>query len=827
MPLRGRFIVGVAACLWLPVLHTPHLLSETFPKDQKERVSEHTVLNSPQSFQLEMQGTLDRANTLAPLGYNPPKINFEPMRFVRLENVGTTDLIDPRVIINGKRDWSSLDGIINEALQRFGEPELLSPEEKARAIYEFHRKHHFHASTHDSEMQDPLKVYNIYGYTLCGDDTYILRELWRAAGFKTRRVLPIGHRVMEVFFDNRWHLFDGDEHVWALLRDNDTVASATDIVRDHDLLKRTHSYGITKVDDRKTDEFAAGLYSSKTVFIESKRPLAKLHSMSMKLRPGESIEWGFSSSGKHHFSTRPLKSWGENAAAFLVNGRWIYNVPIGASHTVKGAWQHKNIAWGTSLHPVNVEELGFALWRIDAPYPIVGGKLNWRHRCGSVNFCAAFVSLDGEVWERISKADGSTEATAEFDRLFTGKSKAIYTYFIRLDLVKKDKEEEASVLSFSLENDLQMSRLSLPTLELGGNAVAYSDKSLGERQAKLTLAWNESSSHLPPESVKRALYPIDGGVVKGSKITFLWETASHRQGKKIADYHFELSSDPKMRFPLSPNFEKLISKTPNKETESYSLPYEGLLNHGTEYYWRVRPHDEKGVWGEWSKIWRFKIEAPAVPLNLRFEKGGERYVLKWESNNAGLLPVKYEIYASDEKGFTPSATPYQVYAGNQKAGGLFPGKEFVTFRKNLLTTVENPGYELTPTRAFYRVVAIDSNGTRSAPSDYVEGPRPFIYSKPVVNVVAGGKYSYQARSVFSVGDLSCRNSDKTPYNCAFWDAESVTFETVELPSWLSLNEKSGLISGIAPQVGGRHKVSLKASINGKGSYSQEFEIEVR
>ena len=45
-----------------------------------------------------------------------------------------------------------------------------------------------------------------------------------------------------------------------LSRDNETVAGEQDIVRDHDLIKRTHSQGILLPDNRGSDESMAAIY---------------------------------------------------------------------------------------------------------------------------------------------------------------------------------------------------------------------------------------------------------------------------------------------------------------------------------------------------------------------------------------------------------------------------------------------------------------------------------------------------------------------------------------------------------------------------------------
>jgi hypothetical protein len=45
-----------------------------------------------------------------------------------------------------------------------------------------------------------------------------------------------------------------------LLRDNHTIAAEQDLVRDHDLVKRSHTQGILNPDRRAADEWEASIY---------------------------------------------------------------------------------------------------------------------------------------------------------------------------------------------------------------------------------------------------------------------------------------------------------------------------------------------------------------------------------------------------------------------------------------------------------------------------------------------------------------------------------------------------------------------------------------
>ena len=90
----------------------------------------------------------------------------------------TTDVINPW-LSNGRNDFRSLKEIVAGAL-RPG----MTDREKAIALWRLQTTHRFHASTGDNEVNDPVKVFNVYGYTTCGNDSICLAGLWRDGGLQ-------------------------------------------------------------------------------------------------------------------------------------------------------------------------------------------------------------------------------------------------------------------------------------------------------------------------------------------------------------------------------------------------------------------------------------------------------------------------------------------------------------------------------------------------------------------------------------------------------------------------------------------------------------------
>jgi hypothetical protein len=261
------------------------------------------------------------------------------------------------------------------------------------------------------------------------------------------------------------------------------------------------------------------------------------------------------------------------------------------------------------------------------------------------------------------------------------------------------------------------------------------------------------------------------------------------------------------------SFTKLISRTADAGSARYTLSSPGELNPVREYYWRVRAQDSKGVWGEWSKTWKFTPRGPAYPLDVTLQFDSDRNVgtLRWSPNPKGRKPAAYRVYASDEKGFSVSDEPYNVTIGVSKD---LPSKFSANFAVETKgTELQVIGADLTQpgaNRAFYRVVAVDAAGKRSGPSEYVAAPRPAIVSKPIVAAKKGSEYLYTLATIRSLGDLRMRFVGGRE-TMSFWDIEQPKFRLERGPEWLKIDETTGRLFGI-PASAGKAEVVVAVSL---------------
>jgi hypothetical protein len=780
-------------------------------RDPSDRPMSHVedITTQTHRYSVTQGGTMDGRNCRLPMGCGIAREGaliqaWDSNRSVRMENTGDTDVVNPW-LSNGRNNFRTVDEIVASAVS----PEMTGAE-KTYALWFQEIQYRHHDGGDNNELLDPVKVFNIYGYNTCGNDSIALATLWRKAGLNAAPARALGHCISQAFSDGAWHFYDGDMHSVYLLRDNQTVAGEQDLVRDHDLVKRTHSKGILMPDTWWDGQGMCAMYFYQGAVV-GQRGGSPDASMNLVLRPGEALvwRWGQLNPVKYHgaLGTMPVYP------SAIDDGLWEYRPDFSKDTWRKGASTVDNIT--TSPDGLTAEEgkTGQLIWTLRSPYVFVGGRIEAEG--ADPKF---FVSVDGKSWKAASNS---------IDRFFPTVGPARYEYQVKCEL-----NGAARLRRLAIINDLQMAPLALPEMAVGENNFTYSDQSSGERNVRITHNWVERSASRPPLASTGPVFPPDEGQANGTEIAFHWTPPSDLDGEAIGDYQFELSSRPDMRWPLSMSFYKLISRTDDATREKdkntgqdkiivkpqYTVPQPGLLTPDRRYYWHVRAMNEKGVWGPWSKTWNFIPCGPDFPLNAAVEYDSSKGtgLLRWTANPIGRKPVRYRVYASDEKGFTIADNPFQGTVGVTKDemaawNPWFPANFVAETSATELPVIGCNVDKPVANKAYYRVVAVDEQGNRSGPSDYATAPRPIIYSAPQVSAHVGAPYRYALSVNRSLGDLSARmeNNDQVS---GYFDIEKPKFTLAQGPAWLKIDENTGVLAGV-PKAPGTAEVEVKAVID--------------
>ena len=111
-------------------------------------IREHTeiITTSDKSFEILVNGSLD-----------PENIE------ITIENIGGAPVVNPRITVNGKYNWHTVEDLAAEITEGCG-----TDQEKAMAVFDFVVKNTYWW-THPSDIthQNPVRLFNVYGYHIC------------------------------------------------------------------------------------------------------------------------------------------------------------------------------------------------------------------------------------------------------------------------------------------------------------------------------------------------------------------------------------------------------------------------------------------------------------------------------------------------------------------------------------------------------------------------------------------------------------------------------------------------------------------------------------
>ncbi len=566
-----------------------------------------------EEYTVDVGGTLDGFNTRRYVnldGHHMMEVaGFQPNVELTIENVGETDVVNPRLVINDRRDWFSIDTLIEEII----EPGM-SDREKAFAVFQVFRDNFYHHNAPElyyengvkkGDVYDPIKHLNCYENTGCGPMAIGMATVWSRLGLKSRVLnFRSAHWISEVFFDGAWHVLDADRKAFYRSRDNRRIVSAAEAAADKWLVTRTHHQGFAAPDHPKYDASRARSYGRNT---GTPYEAAMGHTMALTLRPGESLVRRWDNVGKYHDNWRQK----EQPPPKFANGKIVYEPDLTKSHILDAAERHYNIVlWATDnkrpyMHAAEGHRGSGLVFRVCSPYCIVGGRIQVRFPCkrNGGRLPKVHLSYDGDHWRNVwhGRRGEMRECDVSIDEFIgTRRMNALYEYYVKIDWLAFSNPCGIGIDFLRFETDVEMAIPSLPTLRVGANEVVYRDETKGPRRIKVTHRWRESSANRPPKAPSNPTSPKNGSIVDSRAPRLTWTRAIDPDGDSMADYHVVVRDRPDMRLPVSPNLERLTSSG----KPEWRVPA-GWLIPSKRYFWRVRAKDDRGAWSPWSETWSF------------------------------------------------------------------------------------------------------------------------------------------------------------------------------------------------------------------------------
>jgi hypothetical protein len=782
---------------------------DRFPAVEKEHVER--ITSARHEYSIEMGGTLDAENTRT-LTTNNCYITFQNNLALVIENVGDVPVVNPRLVINDRGNWHTFESLLEEFTRG-----AANDQERVYLIWENMRQNLYHESPlfGNHEPHDPVKLFNVYGLNLCDDAGNAGCSLFHHAGLVGSKNRSLnGHVQCEAFVNGKHQFIDVDMDCFYLDRENELPISGDECARDHDLVRRELNYGPAVAGFTSSDAPAA-LFGPDDRQHDARH---RGHEIAYTLRPGEKAVFRWDNVGKYCAENQERA----HRPKYFGNSKFVYTPRLTLDAVGRDAFSSKDLA--AAAAPDQADGLAGRSadahldYEIRLPYPACGGAVRAQFRGANRDdqFSLA-LSLDGKQWKPLWKSQGPGAHHGEValdDPLDVHNKPAKYGYFVRVGLGSAGGEPGAVLSSLEIETDVLAAPTSLPRLTLGTNRVVYRDQTEGERRVEITHQWKESDAVEPLAPAGAPQHPEPGAQVHESTVTFSWPKVEGADR-----YHLRVSRRADFAYPYRPCLDVIIPTT------TWTVPYTGIFSPDTTYHWRIRCRDRWGVWGDWSEPWPFTWHGPRVPVNLRFEQQEQTITLHWEPNPRGERPVRYEVYGSDEKGFSIHKKEHQV-----PGRGNVPGNFLAETTDTSMVVVSPTATASAANRVFYRVVAIDAAGTASGCSDYCELPHPFIFTRPPTKASAGQPYTYRIKSLRSLGDYQCKQdpaADHKKYAYRFWDVDQNAFRLVEGPAWLTIDTNTGTLSGTPkPADAATAPVKIEVTASSGGRTEQTFELTV-
>lgn len=359
----------------------------------------------------------------------------------------------------------------------------------------------------ENAVHDPIKMANVYGYSLCSVASAHVQALARAAGLQARGWTLNRHVVSEIQWDGKWHLLDSSLIAYFPKADGqpaaveEIVAEVRQWYSGHpelkgsdaklnafmrgggwrkgpDVLARSPSYDDNGWLPAATHGWYSTMqeYDGSTLF-ESESGYSTGYQVNVQLRPGERLTRNWSNKGLHVNmdgsggapgcltqktgvdALRYTPKFGDIAPGRIGNGTHEYDVPLASDAF-------------TASKKSGVIEL-----RMPSSYVYLGGKLS--ARCAVApggEIAITFSDNNGLDWRPVQTITASGPQEIDLKPLVFRR----YDYRLRFTL----KGAGTSLDALRLTHDIQHSQRPLPALAQGANTITFQS---GPQEGTITL----------------------------------------------------------------------------------------------------------------------------------------------------------------------------------------------------------------------------------------------------------------------------------------------------------------------------------------------------
>lgn len=208
---------------------------------------------------------------------------------LELENLGSAPVDAPWLVSIPGPDWFDLPSIAAQVA-----PDAAGQSERAFALWTFLVSQRVHGDppTDRSDLHDPVRFLNVFGYGFCDDSATVMASLAGELGLDARVWWLNGHVVPELRIEGRWGLLDPDHEAWYPLGPEGRPASVEELERQPGLIlapRRLPGRPVPTYDPERVATYFASAHDNQALPPERPTPPWE---MALELLPGDRLALG-------------------------------------------------------------------------------------------------------------------------------------------------------------------------------------------------------------------------------------------------------------------------------------------------------------------------------------------------------------------------------------------------------------------------------------------------------------------------------------------------------------------------------------------------------
>ncbi|MBI3831893.1 MAG: hypothetical protein HY291_20390 [Planctomycetes bacterium] len=405
-------------------------------------------------------------------------------------------------------------------------------------------------------VKDPIKIFNVYGYSMCDAAASNIECLARAAGLPARGRIINNHSVSEIFFDGEWRLLDAslinyfpkadgrpagvDEIIGGVkdwLDKNPSYRGNNELLgkfmrgegwkKGPEILSRTTAYDVNGWFPAATH----GWYSTMQEYDCDPGQIYEYgytegYQVNIQLRQGERLTRNWFNKGLHvntkggggtpycinlkngQENMRYAPVFGDIAPGRIGNGLHEYDVPLANGAFRASALSVENLAAESedhaspAVHTLDEDKNGVLVLRMPSSYVYLNGTATFKAVVAKGGQIAVALSgNNGLDWNEIAKYEASGDQSLDLTESVNRR----YDYRIRFEF----KGKGTGLDSLRFAHEIQHSQRALPALGEGENTLTFS---AGPAESTVTVQGSLDPANKGKQLVFADFKPVVNGM---------------------------------------------------------------------------------------------------------------------------------------------------------------------------------------------------------------------------------------------------------------------------------------------------------------------------